>query len=117
VQIAQVYLRHHPITDMNELQDLVSGIAGMPDSDTQVRALNALANHRLADRGSLEVLTNLFPMAGSINVQRAIAGVLIRADYDQIAKPELLHALREYRLKSPDGPDLIDVLIRRLQVS
>jgi len=117
VQIAQVYLRHHPIADRNELQDLVSRIAGMPDSDTQVRALNALAHHRLADRESLEVLTRLFPLAGSINVQRAIAGVLIRADYDQIAKPELLQALREHRLESPDGPDLIDVLIRRLQVS
>ncbi len=117
VQIAQVYLRHHPITDVNELRDLVSGIAAMPDSDTQVRALNALAHHRLADRESLEVLTRLFPLARSINVQRAIAGVLIRADYEQIARPELLYALREYRLKSPDGQDLIDVLIRRLQVS
>jgi hypothetical protein len=53
----------------------------------------------------------------SINVQRAIAGVLIRADYEQIDKPELLQALSEHRLKSPDGQDLIDVLIRRLQVS
>lgn len=117
VQIAQVYLRHHPIADVNELRDLVSGIAEMPDSDTQVRALNALAHHRLADRESLEGLTRLFPLARSINVQRAIAGVLIRADYEQIAKPELMHALRQYRLKSPDGQDLIDVLIRRLQVS
>ena len=50
-------------------------------------------------------------------MQRAIAGVLIRADYEQLAKPELVHALREHRLKSSDGQDLIDVLIRRLQVS
>jgi len=117
VQIAQVYLRHHPIADVDELRDLVSGIAGMPDPDTQVRALNSLAHHRLADRQSLEVLTRLFPLARSIDVQRAIAGVMIRADYEQIAKPELLHALREHRLKSVDGQDLIDVLIRRLQVS
>jgi hypothetical protein len=27
-----------------------------------------------------------------------------------------VRALREHRLKSPDGQDLIDVLIRRLQV-
>ena len=117
VQIAQVYLRHHPIADARELRDLVSGIAGMPDSDTQVRALNALAHHRLSDRESLEVVARLFPLAKSIDVQRAIAGVLIRADYEQIAKPELVHALREHRLKSTDGQDLIDVLIRRLQVS
>ena len=117
VQIAQVYLRHHPIADVSELRDLVSGIAVMPDPDTQVRALNTLAHHRLADRESLEVLTRLFPLARSINVQRAIAGVLIRADYEEIDKPELLHALSEHRLRSPDGQDLIDVLIRRLQVS
>ncbi len=117
VQIAQVYLRHHPIADLKELRDLASGIAGMPDSDTQVRALNTLAHHRLTDREILEELTRLFPLARSINVQRAIAGVLIRADYEQMAKPELLHALREHRLKSPNGQDLIDVLIRRLQVS
>jgi hypothetical protein len=117
VQIAQVYLRHHPIADVTELRDLVSGIAGMPDSDGQVRALNALAHHRLADRESLEALIRLFPVARSINVQRAIAGVLIRADYQQIVSPQLLQVLREYRLKSSDGQDLIDVLIRRLQVS
>jgi hypothetical protein len=50
-------------------------------------------------------------------VQRAIAGILIRADYHAIAKPELVRALREKRLKSPDGQDLIDVLIRRMQAS
>jgi hypothetical protein len=50
-------------------------------------------------------------------VQRAIAGILIRSDYRQIASPELVRALREHRLKSPDGNDLIDVLIRRLSVS
>jgi len=48
---------------------------------------------------------------------RAIAGILIRADYGQIASPELVRALQDHRLKSPDGRDLIDVLIRRLQVS
>ena len=64
------------IADLKELRDLASGIAGMPDSDTQVRALNTLAHHRLTDREILEELTRLFPLARSINVQRAIAGVL-----------------------------------------
>jgi hypothetical protein len=50
-------------------------------------------------------------------VQRAIAGVLIRSDYQSIAKPELVRALRDKRKKSPDGRDLIDVLIRRMQAS
>jgi len=50
-------------------------------------------------------------------VQRAIAGILIRSDFELIATPELVRALRDHRLKSPDGRDLIDVLIRRLDVS
>jgi hypothetical protein len=31
--------------------------------------------------------------------------------------PEITRTLRQFRLKSPDGEDLIDVLIRRLQAS
>ena len=88
----------------------------MGDPAAQARALDTLAHHRLSDRETLEALTRLFPVAKSVGVQRAIAGILIRADYGQIATPELVRALREHRLKSPDGQDLIDVLIRRLQV-
>jgi hypothetical protein len=117
VQVAQVYLRHHPIDDVAELRDVASGILQMPDSSAQVRALDALAHHRLSDRETLEALTRLYPVAKSVNVQRAIAGILIRSDYRQIASPELVRALQDHRLKSPDGQDLIDVLIRRLQVS
>jgi len=40
-----------------------------------------------------------------------------RADFEQIATPDLVRDLREHRLKSPDGQDLIDVLIRRLDIS
>jgi hypothetical protein len=71
----------------------------------------------LSDRATLETLTRLYPVAKSVGVQRAIAGILIRSDYQQIATPELVRALQEYRLKSPDGQDLIDVLIRRLSLS
>jgi hypothetical protein len=117
VQIAQVYLRHHPIDDVNELRGVTSGIVQMADSAAQVRALNTLAHHRLSDRTTLEALTRLYPVTKSVNVQRAIAGILIRSDYQQIATPELVRALQEHRLKSPDGQDLIDVLIRRLPVS
>jgi hypothetical protein len=34
-----------------------------------------------------------------------------------MAGPELVRVLREHRLKSIDGKDLIDVLIRRLEMS
>jgi hypothetical protein len=115
VQIAQVYLRHQPIADENELRVVATGIARMNGSDAQVRALDTLASHHLSDRESLEQLTRLFPLARSVNVQRAIARTLIRSDYQVIAKPELARALRQQRLKSPDGEDVIDILIRRIQ--
>jgi len=116
VQIAQIYLRHRPLADAGELRLVATGITRMNGSDAQVRALNTLARHRVSDRESLEELTRLFPLAKSVSVQRAIAGILIRSDYEWMARPELARALRQTRLKSPDGEDMIDVLIRRLQV-
>jgi hypothetical protein len=114
VQIAQIYLHYRPIADATELRGVAAAIARMNGSDAQVRALDTLAHYRLSDRESLEELTRLFPLAKSVNVQRAIAGILIRADYQSIAKPKLVQTLREHRLKSPDGEDSIDVLIRQL---
>jgi hypothetical protein len=115
VEIAQVYLRHRPLADVDELRRVASGIARMRGTEAQVRALDTLASHRLDDRQSLEALTQLFPVTKSLDVQRAIAGILIRADYHAFAKPELVRTLRQHRLKSSTGQDLIDVLIRRLQ--
>ena len=67
-------------------------------------------------RESLEALTRLFPVAESVGCQTAIAGVLIRADYDAIASPRArADAARSIGCKSRDGEDLIDVLIRRLE--
>src|SRR5579864_2355093 len=117
VAIAQVYLRHHPIVDVDELRSIAQRIARMSDADGQIRALDTLAQQRVTDAESLESLTRLFRVAKSVNVQRAIAGVLIRADYQEIARPELVRVLREQRQKSPDGQDVIDVLIRRMQAS
>jgi hypothetical protein len=116
VQIAQVYLRHHPIADVDELRVVTSGIARMNGSAAQVRALDTLAHQPLSDPESLEELARLFPLAESVGVQTAIAGVLIRSDYKAIAKPEFVQTLQRHRLRSSNGADLIDVLIRRLQV-
>jgi hypothetical protein len=115
VEVAQVYLRHRPITDVNELRLVTSGIARMNGSKAQVRALETLVSQRVSDPESLEELMRLFPLAESVGVQTAIAGVLIRADYKAIATPELVQTLRQSRLKSADGADLISILIRRLQ--
>jgi hypothetical protein len=117
VQIAQIYLHHRPIVDATELRDVAAAIARMNGSDAQVRALDTLAHYRFSDRESLQELTRLFPLAKSVNVQRAIAGILIRSDYQTIAKAELVQTLSEHRLKSPDGEDSIDVLLRRLRAS
>jgi len=80
-----------------------------------VHALDTLARYSLSDRESLEELARAFVAAKSSAVQRAIAGVLVRADYGVIATADLVRSLREHRVKSPGGEDLIDVLIRRLQ--
>jgi len=117
VRIAQVYLRHRPIADDAELRKVVRAIANMNGPQAQVRALAALERHYLADRESLDALTSLFPRARTVDVQRAIASVLIRADYRAIAKPDVVRMLQRHRLKSPDGADLIDALIRRLQAA
>jgi len=116
VQVAQVYLGHQPITDVNELRLVTASVARMNSSRAQIRALETLASQRLSDPDSLEELARLFPLTESVGVQTAIAGVLIRSDYQAIATPEFVQTLRQSRLKSSGGADLIDVLIRRLQV-
>jgi hypothetical protein len=115
VQIAQVYLQHRPISDVGELRSVATRIARMADPDAQVRALNTLAGQYLSDRESLDELMRLFPNARSVSVQRAIAGIFIRADYKAIDRDELVGVLRQHRLRSVDRDDIIDALLRRLQ--
>lgn len=117
LEIAQAYLRHRPLSDLQELRALTTGIARMGTATAQVRALETLAKQRLADAQSLQEIAGLFPRARSLEVQRAIAGILIRADYHLLEKTELARALRQHRLKSPDGSDVIDMLIRLLQTA
>ncbi len=117
VEIAQVYLHHHPIADSTEIRRVTAAVLGMSGSAAQVRALDTLAGYQLSDSEALAGLAHLFSLAKSLSLQRAIAGVLIRSDYRIIAGPELARSLREHRLKSPDGADLIDALIRRVEAS
>jgi hypothetical protein len=115
VAVAQVYLRHRPLASVGEVRAVTSGIARMSAAASQVRALEALAKQRLADPQSLQEIAGLFPLARSLAVQRAIAGILIRADHKVLAKADLVRSLRQHRLRSPDGSDVIDMLIRLLQ--
>jgi hypothetical protein len=112
---AQVYLRHRPIADTGELRGVASAIARMGNRQAQVRALDTLAAHGVSDRESLAELTHVYASARSPDVQRAVAGVLIRADYRTLAKDDVVRTLTRHRLKAEEGKDLIDALIRRLQ--
>jgi hypothetical protein len=114
-EMAQVYFRHRPLTDTGELRAATASIARLSDAKLQVRALDTLAGQHLTDPESLEELTRLFPVAQTPSVQVAIAGVLLRSDYESIATPEVVETLRESRLKSHSPVDLVDVLIRRLE--
>jgi hypothetical protein len=115
VEIAQVYLRHRSLADVAELRSVTEGIGRMRSPAAQVRALETLARQRLADPKSLQEIARLFPRARSLQTQRAIANILIRADHAGLARAELARLLRQHRLKSPDGNDVIDALIRVLQ--
>jgi hypothetical protein len=117
VQLAQAYLRHRPITDASELRAASRSVARMSATAPQVRALETLARHHISDREILDDLTRLYTQATSPAVQRAIAEVFLRADYRVISTRGLVAILRQYRLESADGEDLIDLLITRLETS
>jgi len=115
VAIAQVVLRHRPIQDVDELRAVTASVARMSRAPAQVRALETLAHQRLSDPESIEEIARLYPVAESPTVQNAIAGILIRSDFDGIDRPELAQTLREHRRGGAGGGELIDALIRRLQ--
>ena len=115
--IAQTYLRLRPLANSVELRDVVAGIARMPAAPAQVRALESLARQRLTDVPTLQVVAGLFPQTRSIDVQRAIASILIRADMQGLPRTALTRSLRQHRLNSPGGNDVIDLLIRMLEAN
>ena len=115
IEVAQVYFRHHPITDAAELRAIAMAIGPMSSQEAKVRLLDLLAHQYVADRQSLDELVRLFSLSQSVEVQRAIAGILIRSDWKLIAKPAVIRTLSEHRVRSPDGLDVIDALIRRLR--
>lgn len=115
VAIAQIYLRHRPLSGVGELRAVTSSIGRMAAGDAQLRALETLARQRLADPQSLQEIAGLFPLVRSLEAQRAIAGILIRSDYRLLARADLARTLSQHRLKSRDGSDVIDVLIRLLR--
>ena len=117
VQIAQAYLRHRPISDAAELRRVAAEVVNMSPSDAQVRALESLGRHYVADRSILDLLIGLYSQTSSAAVQAAVAGILIRADKRSIASPELVLTLVKDRRPSPPGDNMVDALLRRLRSS
>jgi hypothetical protein len=117
VQIAQAYLRHRPITDAAELRRVAVAIVNMKPSDAQVRALESLGRHYVADREILELLIGLYSQTSSANVQAAVAGILIRADKRSIVSPQLVLTLVKDRRPAPPGDSMVDALLRKLRSS
>jgi hypothetical protein len=116
VHVAQAYLRQRPITDAAELRAIADAVAQLTPGATQVRALEALARHYIADREVLRDLVGLFSATPSAAVQAAIAGILIRADRRALPGDDLVSVLTRDRRPAPDGGDaIIDALIRTLQ--
>jgi len=116
VRVAQVYLRHRPLTDAAELRRVAGAIVRMEPGEAQVRALEVLARHYVSDREVLNLLTTLFAQTPSWSVQEAIAGILIRADRRSLATEQLMRDLVEYRRPAPvSGDTMIDALIGTLQ--
>lgn len=117
VQIAQVYLGHRPVTDPGELRQLAAAITRMSGKEAQVLALEALSRHPLADSATMNELIGLFGRTRVPEVQRAVAGILIRADYRAIATPEVVQAFRLARIQPATGTDAVDILIRRMELA
>jgi hypothetical protein len=119
VQLAQAYLRHRPVPEQAQLRAVARDIARTPGAGpARVRALDTLARLHISDREIIADLSRAFAETRSVNVQRAIAEVFIRADTRELPRGELIGVLRQHRLKPPGGgQDLVDVLIARLQAA
>jgi hypothetical protein len=114
VQVAQAYLRHRPIGDMAELRTLALDVSRMKSVPAQVRALDTLGRHHIADRGVIDELSRLFERTRSLDVQRAIAEVFLRTG-PEVLDRDVVATLRAHRIKAPGArPDLIDQLLSRL---
>ena len=113
-KIGQVYYRRRPIDNATDLRAISAAVARMDESEAKLLALDTLARHYIADAQSLDELVRLYSQSESVAIQRAVAGILIRSDYRAVAKADLARTLATRRVRSPDGEDVIDALIRRL---
>ena len=114
VQAAQAYLRHHPLEDATELQAVVAAVVAMRKEGAQVRALETLSRHHIADPQSIAVLERLFSTTRSAAVQRAVAEVFLRAGRGAVQPARLAATVRAHRIAAAAGGDVIDQLLGML---
>ncbi|HEX4882721.1 MAG TPA: hypothetical protein VFX05_01200 [Casimicrobiaceae bacterium] len=114
VAAAEVLLHHRPVASAEEFRTVADRLHRIASPEAQARTLEMLAKRPFVDDATFASLAKLFPSARSLAVQRAIAALLIRADYRGTEAAWLARLLREHRIRSTDGRDVIDVLIRRL---
>ena len=118
VQIAEVYLGHRPITDVDELRVVASGIARMTGSaraGSRARHPGAPSPERSPEPGRAGAPLSRLPVRRRAAGHRR--GLHPRRLSDCCQDPKWSRVLSQYRLKSPDGDDIIDILIRRLRAS
>ena len=85
VQVAASYLRNRPIESAEELRAVALRVARMDATAAQVRALEAIARLRVADRPTLDELSRLFARTRSPAVRRAIAEVFLRSEFRELS--------------------------------
>jgi hypothetical protein len=85
VQLAQAFLRHRPIEDAAELRTVALKVTAMEGTAAQVRALETLARHRIADRAILDELIRLYSRTSVSSVRRAIEEVFLRSEFRELS--------------------------------
>lgn len=115
LEYAQVYFRYFEMrpTDIVALIDRISSAASV---STQVTTLGILAKLYVSEAEVLSRLLEYFTNTASPEVQRAIAGVFVRARFDHIDKRAFASTLSQRRLRSTGDRDVIDFVIRRLEL-
>ena len=112
--LVETYLRHRGLRGVEAQRVLAAGVGRLPDGQARLQALESLARQRLDDPPALQEIARQFAHSRSLPVQRAIAHLLLRADTRELPRADLAAALQRHRIKSPDGRDVIDLLIRSL---
>ena len=116
VQVAQSYLRHHPITDGAELRGVALRIVQMKGGAAQVRALETLARLHVGDHEVLQQLVQLYARTSSPAVQRAVAEIVLRSGPRAVGTPEVAAVLRTRRLAASRDA-VIDAVLAQMPSS